>query len=260
MLDRLREMVAEKQGVILFMVCLFALSLLHPTLMHLYLIIILPLVASFFFTPATAELIFLFHRGSLPKVKRIIKPTSTEYYYRFRLYSSASLFQILHYSTYPFLFFVSILFQTVRQPSFDYFLGMASVFNMLTFTPIFVLSAVIWVLDWSGLRFVNIKNQYIERLGMWFGAKFRGMTGIFAVASLLFRFVQTGNIYQTMIEVAQICVVFYIQIFVTTLLYFRFVLHKDLGRFEHILTHKYHMPAQRVEFSLQKTPFMMYEG
>jgi hypothetical protein len=257
---KIEELLAERQGVILVMICLFAASLLHPTMMHLYLIIILPLVASYFFTPETAELIFMLHRRMFPKVEHIIKPTSTEYYYRFRLYSGASLLQIIHCSTYPFLFFVSILFQTIRQPSFEYFLGMASVFNMLTFTPIFVLSAVIWVLDWSGLRYVNIKNQYIERLGAWFGAKFRGLTGIFAVASLALRFFQTGDIFVTLVEVSQICIVFYIQIFVTTLLYFKFVLRKDLGRFENILTQRYKMPPQRVEFSLKQTPFEMYGG
>lgn len=255
---KIQSVFEEVERLIIFMLALFAVSLLHPTLMHLYLIIILPLVVSYLFTPYVADFVFNLHRKiiTIPKVRtRLIKPTSIEYYYRFRLQTGANLFQILVYSTYPFLFFVSILFQTIPQPNVSYFFGMASVFNMLVFSPIFVLSAVIWVLDWSGLRYVNARSQYIERLGVWFGSKFRGLTGIFAVASLIWRIAVTGDIFLTLYEVMQICVIFYIQILITTVFYFWFVLQRDLGKFEQILSRKYKIKPQRVEFDLKSTPF-----
>ncbi len=245
----------DKFRLVLIMVALFALCLIHPILTHIYLIIVAPLVVSYFFTPYLAELIFSLHRRVIPHVNLVvIKPRSKEFYYRFRLHAGVGLWRSLTTSFYSFLFFISILVQVVPSPTFDYLFGSGSLMVVATFPFIFLLTTVIVVLDQSGLRYVDPKEQYIERIGKWMGDRFRGFTGIVTVLSIALRLFTSESMLMSMYEMAVIFVAMYAQIVITTLLYFVFVLHRDLGMFERILTENYKMKPQRVEFGLKFTP------
>jgi hypothetical protein len=245
----------DRFRLIMLMIALFAVCLLHPVLTHIYLIIIAPLVVSYFLTPYLAEFILLVHRRAIPKVKLgIIKPRSNEFYYRFRLRSDVGLWGTLATSFYSFLFFISILFQVVPFPTFDYLFGTGSLMVVAVFPFIFLITTVMVALDQSGLRYVDAKDQYIERIGRWVGNKFRGFTGIVAVLSIALKLFTSPDVLVGAYEMMVISVVMYLQIAVTTVLYYVFVLHRDLGVFERILTRKYKMHPQRVEFNLKMTP------
>jgi len=241
----------ERPAQAILLLAFFCISLLHSFLFHFYVLFVFPVVISYFFTPYLAEFVFLLHRRIFFKIR--IKARSNRFYYRF-LISNITLPKIVEYSFYPFLFFLSILLQTA-EPTLDYLLGMKAFFTTLSFPFIFLLSSVMWVLDQSGLRYVDEKNQYIERIGNWFGTKFRGFASFFVVISLTFKLLQQEPSLSLLKEILTIGGAVYLQVLLATFVYLKFGMRRDLEKFESILVKKYEMEPERVEFSLKKTPF-----
>ncbi len=233
----------------LFLFIFFAISLLFPIIAHSYVMFVLPLVFSYFFAPNLAEIVFWAHRG--PAFSKRLR--STRKYYRF-IVSDMSFLKILEYSLYPFLFFISILLQT-GEPSFGYLFEMQAFFTTLSFPFIFLVAAVIWLLDQSGLRYVDDKEQYIERLGNWFSQRFRGFASMFVVVSLVLSILEKGVSLITLQEILWVSVIIYIQVLISTFIFLKFALRRDLERFEEILSKKYKISAERREFSIKKTRF-----
>jgi hypothetical protein len=236
-----RERLKSKESTMLLLMLFFAVSLLVPLIAHFYVMFVLPLVVSYFLAPNLAEVVFFTHRRT--SFSKSLK--STKDYYRF-LVSNISFAKVMEFSFYPFLFFISILLQT-GEPSFGYLFEMKAFFTTLSFPLIFLLAAVAWLLDQSGLRYVDEKNQYIQRLGVWFSSRFRGFASVFVVISLVLRIMETGISMATAQEILEVSIIIYIHL--------RFALRRDLEKFENILSKGYNISTERVEFKLTKTRF-----
>jgi len=226
---------------------LYALSLFFTPLANMFAMFILPLVLSYYLVPFLSELVFQFHRLVF------FRKTPSNYYYRFKV-PSVSWLKIALLSVYPFLFFMSFLLQST-SPGLSFFMRPSSILTTLTFPIIFSLTAIVWLLDYSGLRYVDNKNQYVQKIGLWFRNRYRGLLSTVVFTSIVLKILSGEATWETILMLFSTSAIVFSIVLVITVIYLKFIIGASMHKFEEILTKRYDISSERMRLELRKTGF-----
>jgi len=156
-------------------------------------------------------------------------------------------------SVYPMLLMISIYVQQSKLTSNSIFsLTPGSLMGPVLFPIIFVLFTASIVLDKSGLRFVDERNQYIQRLGRWYNRIINNFLKLIVSINIITKMFLEQSIIVVLKQLLGLAIIFYPPILFVCLVYSVILLPTNLRNFNSILTRVYGIKKNAVRINLEK--------
>jgi len=235
---------------------LFFASSFNGISFQIFLLVFLPLYLSYYLSYKIATAALIIHRGGIPtpvKEENFIFLRSSTNYYRFNAYSKMKLVDFFYLSVYPMLLMISIYVQQSKLTSNSIFsLTPGSLMGPVLFPLIFILFTASIILDKSGLRFVDEKNQYIQRLGGWYRKIVNSLLKFVVSINIITKMFLEQSIVVVLKQLLGLAIIFYPPILFVSVVYAVLILPSNLKNFNNILTRTYGIKKNVVKINLEE--------
>ncbi len=235
---------------------LFIASSFNVISFQIFLLVFMPLYLSYYISYKIAIAALVIHRGGIPtpvKEENFIFLRPSNNYYRFSASSKMRIVDFFYLSVYPMLLMISIYVQQSKLTSNSIFsLTPGSLMGPVLFPIIFVLFTASIVLDKSGLRFVDERNQYIQRLGRWYNRIINNFLKLIVSINIITKMFLEQSIIVVLKQLLGLAIIFYPPILFVCLVYSVILLPTNLRNFNSILTRVYGIKKNAVRINLEK--------